>query len=66
MKRITDNEILYEELRMAYEFEKNGKILLVGNGESEDFWDKERYIIGNRWWKFWENKSDFEIIKQNP
>jgi hypothetical protein len=63
MRRIKDSDVELEKLRMSYEKLKMGRILLVGTGESEDFWREERYNVGNRWWKLWRNKTDFEIIR---
>lgn len=62
---ITNLELVEERLRMEYECLKTGKYLNVGLGDSESFWNRERYLAGNRWWKFWKNKTDFEIIREN-
>ena len=50
-----------EKFRMSFELSRFSRFLLVGTGESEKYWNELRYKHGNRWWKFWNNKSDFEI-----
>ena len=51
-----------EKLRMNFEMLCFGRCLLVGNGESIYFWRKLRHLAGNRWFRFWQNKSDEQII----
>ena len=53
---ITNRELTIEEIKMRIEKKVRGKYLLVGNGESQDFWNFMRFLSydGKRgWWEFW-------------
>ena len=54
--KITNRELTIEKQKMIVEKKVTGKYLLVGNGESKDFWEYLRFLSYDgkkHWWEVW-------------